>query len=188
MSRSARLRAPALRLLAVLVVSAAASRAPAAAAQAPDAALKEAAAYRLTPESLARFAAATRGIRAAAEADPAAFAELAAYGGPPATSLDELTALFDASPALRATLGEAGTSTREFSTAIIAVLGSALGVMMTEILGKKELDTLPPGASPENIRFLREHGDELAAILADWDEIDRLIGAPDLRPKPQLKP
>ena len=34
------------------------------------------------------------------------------------------------------------------------------------------------GASPENIRLLREHGDELAAILAEWDEIDRLTGAP----------
>ena len=26
------------------------------------------------------------------------------------------------------------------------------------------------------------------AILADWDEIDRLIGAPGLRPRPRLQP
>lgn len=81
------------------------------------------------------------------------------------STLAEMEATVKAHPAAMRALSSAGLTPRDYARTTMALLQASLVEGFSQ--GKLDLAKLPPGVNPENIRFVREHKEELAAIQAE---------------------
>ena len=111
--------------------------------------------YVLSQQGLAKFTQATDSLAALAAEHPG---DCNSMGD--AQSLDDMVAGMEASPGVKAAIGSAGMSTREYL--LFTLAGAQAGMaawVMTETKGE-----LPPGMSQANVDFYRAHEAEFQAI------------------------
>lgn len=77
-------------------------------------------------------------------------------------TLAEMEAQIKAHPGAARALAAAGLTPREFARCTMALLQAALVEGFSQ--GKAELDKLPAGVNPANVKFIREHKAELEAM------------------------
>ena len=85
-----------------------------------------------------------------------------------AQSLTQLEAKIRKSPPMMTGLKTAGLSPREYATCLLSVVQSGIAAGMRKAGMLKDL---PPGVSPENVKFVEEHEAELKALQKEFQAL-----------------
>jgi len=88
----------------------------------------------------------------------------AAKGTKNPKTIAEMEASIKQQPEAVRALAAQGVTPREYALCLMALLQASLVEGFSE--GKADLAKLPPGVNPENVKFVREHKEELAAMQA----------------------
>lgn len=79
-----------------------------------------------------------------------------------AQTLADMEAAMKKEPAAMRALAREGLTAREYALCMMTLLQASLVEGLSQ--GKVDLDKLPPGVNPENVKFVREHKAELEAM------------------------
>lgn len=85
-------------------------------------------------------------------------------------SLDEMEAAIKKQPGAMRALTAQGLTAREYSKTLMALMQAALA---EGFLQGQDLSKLPPGINPENVKFVRENKDALAAMQAAFKKFEK---------------
>ncbi len=88
-----------------------------------------------------------------------------------AKTLDEMEAQVRKHPAALRALASQGLTPREYAKATMALLLASMVEGFSQ--GKADLEKLPPGVNPENVKFVRENKTELETIYAAMSGKDK---------------
>lgn len=79
-------------------------------------------------------------------------------------TIAEMEASIKKFPPMMRALSAQGVTPKEYSLTMMALLQASLAEGLSQ--GKADLKNLPPGVNPENVKFVRENKDALAAMQA----------------------
>jgi len=126
--------------------------------------LHELAAFRLSMEKLSKAATAGKILEELAETDPSlkGVAEFDKQKGP--QSVDQAVNRIDGHPQAQKAIQSAGLSTRDYVLTMYCFVQSTLALLLKEDGGEKRD---PPGASEENVVFVKNHLKEINRLFSD---------------------
>jgi len=85
-------------------------------------------------------------------------------------SLNEMAAAIEKQPAAVRALAAQGLTSREYSRTMLALLQASLA---EGFLQGQDLSKLPPSINPENVKFVRENKEALAAMQASLKKFEK---------------
>ena len=91
-------------------------------------------------------------------------------GGSGAQTLDQMEASMKKQPVAMRALNAQGLTPREYALSLTALLQAS---MADGFLQGQDLSKLPPGINPENVKFVRENKDALAALQAAFKKVEK---------------
>ncbi|HEX8395599.1 MAG TPA: hypothetical protein VF665_24820 [Longimicrobium sp.] len=151
-----------------LALGAVAAHAPAASAQLPVFP-PEVTSYRLSTEGMQKFVAATNNLKALEGENIDLEDQIQPRDGE-MPEVAQIAAAFDSEPRIRNAIGQAGLTSREYVTFLFAMIHTMFNAAMIEMGGENAFAQMQNGVLKDNVRFFREHKDEIERMAEQMDD------------------
>jgi hypothetical protein len=119
----------------------------------PFANMPEVAEYRLTSAALQQFVQATEALKALEEDESFQMRDHLEIEDPSEISVDRIAAAFDSEPRVRGAIEEAGMTSREYVTFMMAMVQTIMGSVVVQMGGEQALNAMPDSVLKHNIQF-----------------------------------
>ena len=126
--------------------------------------LRELAAFRLSMDKLSKAAQAGRALESLSEIDSSLKGVAQFDKDKGSQAIAEAVGRIDAHPEARTAIQSAGLSTRDYVLTMYCFVQSTQALLVREDKGRKQY---PPGASEENVVFVRNHLKEINRLFSD---------------------
>jgi hypothetical protein len=126
--------------------------------------------YKLTEAGLKKYATVVRSIASAAEKDPSVATQFKGKrNDDDAQTLAGLAANFDRVPAVKRAINDAGMSSLELATFIMASIQASIVYGMMEAPEPYRVKEIPKDISKANVDFVRAHHEELTRLQKEFE-------------------